>query len=164
MEPSQKPKNHGIIKFIGAVIVLGLAALGFSKLENKDVVVSNVASGDQSGTTPTGTTSTTTETTSASTYKNGTYTSTGSYNSPGGTEQVGISLTLNNDVVTSATFTPEAGDPTSKRYQSDFAAGFKALVVGKNIDSLNLTVVNGASLTPKGFNNAVTKIKTEAKA
>ncbi|KXK09170.1 MAG: hypothetical protein UZ21_OP11001000228 [Microgenomates bacterium OLB22] len=48
--------------------------------------------------------------------------------------------------------------------QGLFAEGYKTQVVGKSIDELKLDVVNGSSLTPKGFEDALQKIKTEAAA
>ncbi len=38
------------------------------------------------------------------------------------------------------------------------------VVVGKKIDEVQLTKVAGSSLTPKGFMDALEKVKTEAKA
>ncbi len=99
-----------------------------------------------------------------STYKDGTYTATGSYNSPAGPEQVKVTLVLKGDLVTDATVVSLATNPASKRFQGEFVTNYKELVVGKSIDSLNLTKVAGSSLTGKGFNDAVTQIKTQAKS
>lgn len=100
----------------------------------------------------------------ASVYKNGTYTATGSYGSPGGQEQIAVTLTLANDIITSSSVTPEAGDRTSLRYQNAFISGYQQYVVGQNIASVNLTYVSGSSLTPIGFDNALASIKSQAKA
>jgi len=51
----------------------------------------------------------------------------------------------------------------SQHYQSRFLSGYKQYVVGKNISSVNLTNVSGSSLTPIGFDNALTQIKAQAK-
>lgn len=95
-------------------------------------------------------------------YKNGTYTVTGNYVSPGGPRDIGVTLTLADGVVTDATFEGRATDPTSKRFQGEFGANFKPQVIGKNIEDLKLVKVSGSSLTPKGFNDALKKIKNEA--
>ena len=100
----------------------------------------------------------------SSTYKNGSYSATGSYMSPGGEDQIAVTLTIANDIVTAASVTPEAGDHTSARYQQKFISGYQGYVVGKNISSIYLTKVSGASLTPKGFNDALNQIKAQAKA
>jgi uncharacterized protein with FMN-binding domain len=99
-----------------------------------------------------------------SAYKDGTYTADGTYVSPAGSEQVGVTLMLADGIVTDAQFEGKAKNPASVRMQGQFSQGYKAMVVGKPIDELNLSVVNGSSLTPKGFMDAVAKIKTEAKA
>jgi hypothetical protein len=97
------------------------------------------------------------------TYKDGTYTQKGTYTSPAGAESVEVSVTLAGDVVTAATFKGEATNPGSVKNQGKFADGYTSLVVGKKIDDIALTVVNGSSLTPVGFMEALAKVKTEAK-
>lgn len=98
------------------------------------------------------------------TYKDGTYTAIGTYNSPGGMDKLKVTVTLKSNIITSATVVNMAGDKTSSRYQNMFIANYQSLVVGKNIDSVKLDVVSGSSLTPIGFNNALTTIKAQAKA
>lgn len=156
-----------IIKIIAGIAVLAVAGFAFWKLESNDAMQesANQNATDTAGmmVETTTTTSTTTVTTTAK-YKDGTYTKTGTYNSPAGSEQVEVTLTLKGDIVTDAVFVGKATNPGSKMAQSAFAAGFKTLVVGKNIDDIKLTVVNGSSLTPKGFMDALVKIQAEAKA
>lgn len=101
---------------------------------------------------------------SSSTYKDGAYTAVGSYNSPGGPDQIGVTLTLKNDIVTAVSINPMPGDRESKQYQAKFASGYQSLVLGKDISSVKLSAVSGSSLTPIGFNDAITKIKAQAKA
>ena len=97
-------------------------------------------------------------------YKNGTFSALGDYQSPAGMEEITVSLTLKNGVVTDASYKGTATQPKSKKMQEAFGAGYKQLVVGKSIDSLSLDVVNGSSLTPIGFLDAVKKIQAEAAA
>ena len=101
---------------------------------------------------------------SVSMYKDGTYSATGQYMSPGGLDKIAITLTLSNDIVTDVSATPEPGDNTSARYQDKFISSYKDYVVGRNIADINLTKVSGSSLTPKGFNDALAQIKAQAKA
>lgn len=96
------------------------------------------------------------------TYKNGTYQATGNYLSPGGQETIGITLVVQGDKVTDATVVSNATLPTSQLFQQDFAANFKTHVIGKDLASLKLDKISGSSLTPKGFNDAVSKIQAEA--
>ena len=100
----------------------------------------------------------------ASVYNDGTYTATGSYMSPGGEDQISVTLTLANDIITSVSAVSGAGDRTSQRYQNDFLSGYKQYVVGKNIATVDLTRVSGSSLTPAGFDNALAQIMAQAKA
>lgn len=98
------------------------------------------------------------------TYKDGTYTATGSYQSPAGAESIEISVTLKDNIVTATTFTPKATNEVSIKLQGMFAGGYNAMVVGKSLDEVKLDKVSGSSLTPKGWNDAIEKIKLEAKA
>jgi len=96
------------------------------------------------------------------TYKNGTYSLTQSYFTPGGPEDMGVSVTLKNDVITGATVTNEAKGGTAIQYQNLFIQSFKSVVVGQKIQDLNLSRVSGASLTTGGFTAALAKIMTKA--
>ncbi len=98
------------------------------------------------------------------TYADGTYAATGDYMSPAGSEEVKVSLTLKSGVITDATYEGTATMGKSQKFQAAFGEGYKEQVVGKSIDSLSLGIVNGSSLTPMGFMDAVAKIKTEASA
>jgi hypothetical protein len=88
------------------------------------------------------------------------YSATGQYGSL--PSSIGVSVTLVDDVITAVTVTPRATDPTSLDYQTRFAQAVPALVVGRNIDEVNLSKVAGSSGTPDGFNAAIQRIKAEA--
>ena len=95
-------------------------------------------------------------------YVDGTYTADGSYQAPSGTESITVELTLADDKITDITVTPHATDPTAKGHQAEFVGGIAEQVVGKDIDTLNVTKVSGSSLTSAGFKIAITAIKGEA--
>jgi uncharacterized protein with FMN-binding domain len=95
-------------------------------------------------------------------YTDGTYEATGSYTSPNGQEEVDVSITLESDIITAVTVTPEATNPNSVNYQNQFADGIAAVVVGQSIDEIEVSRVAGSSLTSGGFNEAVETIKSEA--
>ena len=95
-------------------------------------------------------------------YAYGTYSADGSYQSPGGQESVSVSITLEGDVVTAVTVTPHATSGNSKQYQTQFASGIADQVVGKDIDSLDVSRVAGSSLTSGGFNQALQQIRADA--
>lgn len=96
-------------------------------------------------------------------YKNGTYTNLGDYFSPGGNEQIEVQVTLKDDVIVSAEVKSLATRPISVKVQGIFIENFKPLVIGKNINDVVLDKVSGSSLTPKGWNDAIEKIKAVAK-
>lgn len=96
------------------------------------------------------------------TYKDGTYSEDGSYISPAGKQSVTVKLTLAANKVTAVTVTGHATDPTAKGYQSQFVSGISDVVVGKDIDTLNVSRVAGSSLTSGGFNAALKAIKADA--
>ena len=52
----------------------------------------------------------------------------------------------------------------SLEYQGKFAGGISNVVVGKNIDEIEVDKVSGSSLTSGGFNEAIEQIKQEAQA
>ncbi len=95
-------------------------------------------------------------------YADGTYTVTASYDSPAGMESLGVSVTVSGDIVTAAVVTSMAKDKKSSQFQDAFIAGYKVLAIGKNIADIQLSKVSGASLTTKGFNEALSVIKTQA--
>jgi uncharacterized protein with FMN-binding domain len=101
---------------------------------------------------------------STSTFRDGSYVENGSYQSPAGTAEITVKLSLANDIVTAVTVTGHASDPSAKQYQDDFISGISGQVVGKKISDLNVTKVSGSSLTSNGFRAAVAKIQNEARA
>jgi hypothetical protein len=103
------------------------------------------------------------ETPASSSYKAGSYAVVGSYQSPAGAEELGVTLSIDqNGIIQEAKTEILATNPASKKWQGTFTEGFTAEVVGKSIDGLSLNIVNGSSLTPAGFNDALTKIKAQA--
>jgi uncharacterized protein with FMN-binding domain len=96
-------------------------------------------------------------------FKDGEYSVVGEYTSPGGKESINVTLTLKDGVVTASEVKSNATLPISMKMQGDFIEHYQPMVVGKNIADLKLDKVSGSSLTPKGFNDALEKIKTQAK-
>lgn len=163
MEPAQQKNGKKIVAGVVVLFVIALLALGAKALTAKDDVP-QAASSQQPASTSDTTGTSNSSTATASTYKDGTYTATGSYDSPGGNQSVSVSVTLKSGVVTGSSVQEGANDPTAREYQQDFISGYKAFVTGKNIDSIRLSRVSGSSLTSSGFNSALQKIKDQAKA
>lgn len=140
-----------VVLALGAVVALGAAFFrdNPSQAKNED-------------TTTDTTVDNTPVTQNPKSYKDGTYQVSQSYQSPGGTEHFNLSITLANNTVTGASFTPGAVSPTGKRLQGQFSQGFQQLVVGQNIDQINLQAVSGASLTSAAFDQALEQIKQQA--
>lgn len=103
------------------------------------------------------------DTANATAYKDGTYTAKSEYYVPHGYETIQVTLTLKGDVVTASSIVNSESNPESASFQEDFAGAYKSYVVGKNIDSINLSYVAGASDTTDGFNEALAKIQAEAR-
>lgn len=170
MEPTQNNTRNTFTKIIAGIVVLGVAGFAFSRMDNLKTTESVPVVVDETPTStePISLPATSTEPGPAMSnnrvYKNGTYTADGVYSSPAGQESVSVTLTIRNDAVVSAVFLGKATNPSSIKNQEQFALGFKQYVIGKSVDSIKLTVVNGSSLTPKGFANALVKIKAKAKA
>ena len=97
-------------------------------------------------------------------FRDGTYSATGSYNSPGGIEKLGVTITLTADKVTKSDLDLLGGAGLSHSFQSAFASGYSGQVIGKDISTIKLGAVSGSSLTGMGFNAAVEQIETQAEA
>jgi len=95
-------------------------------------------------------------------YTDGTYTESGNYQAPSGTESVSVTITLAANTVTAVTVVGNGQDSNTQLYQEMFASGIGAEVVGKNIDDLKVAKVAGSSLTSGGFNDALATIKADA--
>lgn len=160
VQDETKKPSKAIVAII-VVVLLAVAAAGSFYLVNSN------KSTTESETAPTTTNNQTTDTTSdttASKFKDGTYSATGDYTSPGGQESIDVELTLAGNKITDVTVTPHPAAGTSVQYQTEFADNFKPLVVGKAINEVSLSRVAGSSLTSTGFNDALDQIKTDAAA
>lgn len=96
--------------------------------------------------------------------KDGSYSAEGAYTSPGGHQKVKVELTLADGVIDDIDVTPEAVDPQSERFQTDFADHVAQQVEGKTLAEADVSVVASSSLTSQGFNQALDKIAAEAGA
>lgn len=106
----------------------------------------------------------TSEATNPGGYIDGTYVAVGNYSTPGGTDSIGLTVTLENGIIVSTELEQHATSGNSAQFQGQFASGYADLVVGKDIDEVRLSRVAGSSLTSNGFNEALEEIKEEARA
>jgi hypothetical protein len=177
MNPQQRSKRREVIATL-AVLIVVVAIVGAATASNKkhNTLAAGTATGSSAtrtststastttGVTPAASTSATTSTTSGSGYTDGTYMATGSFSTPGGIDTITINLTLKSGIITATSATGTVNDRDGQEYQNEFISNYKQQVVGKNVDSVSLTRVSGASLTTQGFNEALSQIKQQAQS
>lgn len=95
----------------------------------------------------------------APSYVDGTYVARGWY---GGLSSITVSLTVSDNLVTEVEVQPHATDPTSLDLQRRFAAAVPQVVVGRRLDQVRLGQMAWSNGAPKGFTDALTKIKDDA--
>ena len=169
MESSNTSPNKAIIGIIVvALIAIAATAVIIATSKKDDTAntsdIDTAQTADTSDTANDTTDSANSAVDSSATFKDGTYTATGSYQTPGGQESIDVTLTLSGNTITDAKLTQNATGGEAAEFQSKFASGYKSLVVGKKITDVSLTRVAGSSLTPIGFNNAISDIENQAKA
>jgi uncharacterized protein with FMN-binding domain len=165
-------KNILVMAIVGIIVIAlvlggGYYFLNMNKTQDNEVVESQAQSpaGEENMTKEEGASGQgVTGEPQTSNYKDGTYSAEGKYAVHAGEEQIGVKITIKNGAITDVVVIQEAKLPMSKTMQADFAANFKPMVMGKNIDTLVLGKVSGSSLTPLGFNDAVNQIKAQAKS
>lgn len=93
-------------------------------------------------------------------YVDGQYSAEGQYG--GLPSSIGVTVTLAAHIVTDVSVTPHATDPTSLDLQKRFAAAVPSVVVGRDLDEINVDRLAGSSGTPQGFNAALERVKAQA--
>lgn len=100
-----------------------------------------------------------------SSYQAGTYEADGDYQTPETMTHITVSMTIDDaGTVEAVEVTPGAEIGNSLIFQTKFADGIADVVVGKNLDDLEVTKVAGSSLSSGGFNVAIAMIKAQAQA
>lgn len=163
MEQSNNNKIIAGAVIIAAVVLIAVAASMFSKKE-ETTSQSSTNSATQTSTDATTDTGSAAAVDSGNTYKDGTYTVSDTYSSPGGIEDIKVTLTLGNSTITDVAVVQEANNNESAEYQEKFQDSYKSKVVGKAISSLQLSRASGASLTTNAFNDALDQIRSQAEA
>lgn len=94
-------------------------------------------------------------------YTDGEYQIEGLYS--GGKKSIIVKMKLKNDTIDQVEVTPNTPNiKISFGLQKKFAEAVPEAVVGRPIDEVHLDKLAGSSLTTKGFNDALEKIKSEA--
>jgi uncharacterized protein with FMN-binding domain len=159
MEQSKKLSPVIVALIVIVLVSIAVAAVVIAQKPTEETAVTETTQENNTAETPASPSSSETVT-----YKDGTYTEKGRYVSPGGGESIDVTVTITNDIITSATVKGNATRGESKEHQADFIAGFKSSVIGKDIDAVSLSRVAGSSLTSNGFNTALKLIKADAQA
>lgn len=147
--------SHKAMAFLGLVAIVAVAGVTTG--------ASMASSGRAAGPSQAEAVKRATSASNPNQYKDGTYRAVGAYNTPESTEAISVSLTLQNGVVVASMADTNPTRPQSQRYQADFIRNYKAQVVGRSLDELDLQRVAGSSLTSDGFDAAVARIKVQAK-
>lgn len=122
------------------------------------------ASNDTTTSAGSSSTTSTSSMTSSSTYKEGTYSATVSYYVPHGTNSLTAKVTVSGKKITSVSVNDDYSDHESAMYIDSFESAIKSAVVGRDLGSLSLSRVGGATLTTQAFDDALTTIRNDAKA
>jgi uncharacterized protein with FMN-binding domain len=149
--------SGAIIGIIAVVVVLALAGF-FYEHHAKEQAQTSMVPAKKVSVQPT------TPPVAKSMFKDGTYTAEGDYITHVGQKHIKVTITLKNDIITTADVVNEADDPYSSRMQDSFISGYKPMVIGKDISKVHLGKVALSSLTPNGFNSALQTIEQQAKS
>lgn len=162
-----------IIAIIAVIAILGV---GGYVLQSNDTVSTETSTSEvvarPEETTPTEPTPTTEtpqspselatvpEVTNATVYK-----ARGEYLTPARTNHIiDVTLTLEDGIVTDADVVYDEGAGFSNPHQERFDGAYKAQVVGKRLDQINLSRVGGASVTSRSFNEVIADIEAQINA
>jgi hypothetical protein len=160
---SSNPSKKAIIGIVVVVLLVIAATAVVVQSGNNKSDSANVSTDAQS-TSETVSSSPSVAPASTTNFKDGTYTATARYNSPGGVQSITVKLTIAGNIVTDSSLQQTATEREDEQYQGAFESEYKSNVVGKKISELSLSRVAGASLTNDGFNSALADIENQAKA
>lgn len=162
----QKHISPGLISIIVIVLIASAAGTAyFFSQETEETDTISQTSLPQSTLTDSNSVSPNTQQgTTSDSYRDGEYSATGSYVTPGGSESVKVTVTLSDGTITNVSTVGSATRGDSAQYQSAFLSGYKSQVVGKSIDEVSLSRVSGSSLTSGGFNRAIEIIRNDARS
>ncbi len=163
-DDQQQPRRalHPSLISIIVVAILALGAAGIYALTQASTDADTPVASQQTTAGVTDEPTVSDSSASDASYKDGTYTETASYSTPGGSENLTVSLELKDGAISSISATGSATSGESSEHQGQFLSAYKSLVVGKSINAVKLSRVAGSSLTSNGFNAAIEKIKEDA--
>lgn len=92
----------------------------------------------------------------------GTFNGTGSYETPGGRQEIDVTVVVADGVVTGLRVDPAATNATSRRFQERFASAVVDTVVGRRVDEVEVGRLAGSSSTGTGFMAALDQVVRDA--
>jgi uncharacterized protein with FMN-binding domain len=141
-----------------------VTAAGFSLVGTLAGCASTTSADSSAGTSTASGSSATATSDNSTSYRDGTYSADGSYVSPGGQEEIAVTVTVKNDLITAVSVRTVSADSEAAQYEAQFASGISAVAVGKDLGSLNVGSVAGSSLTSHGFSEAIASIRSKAQS
>lgn len=162
MESSQTPTKAIIGLVVVVLLVVAATAAVIASSNNKGASSTNGSNTSSNVSSSTGSSSGSTA--SITNVKDGTYSATASYDTPGGVQDITVKLTIAGGSVSDSSLIQNASGREDEAYQSAFESEYQSQVVGKKISDISLNRVAGASLTTDGFNTALLDIANQAKA
>jgi uncharacterized protein with FMN-binding domain len=164
--PNNNKRQKMIASFI-VILAVVIVTIGVSASGRNQKPASTTASTSQPVATDSSNDATSTSSgtsTTPSNFKDGTFSASTNYETPGGLESMSVSLTIQNGTVTESTLQNKSNNHDSQQYQEEFASTYKSSVVGKKLSDLGSMLISGPSLTAEGFNEALQQIQSEARA
>jgi hypothetical protein len=141
-------------------LTAGLASLALLSLTG--CAVSGAASGAEDASNGSlGGTSGSSGSNSAS-YADGTYTVEAGYRAPSGQESIQVTLTIADGSVTDVASSAGSADREAAQFQRRFASAIRDEVLGRDLATLSVSRVAGASLTAHAFDAALDQIRSQA--
>lgn len=156
MQESKSP-NKGIITLVVIVLLVAAASAAVVLGSNKQPV-NNTSAASAVAASPSVSIS------PNATFKDGTYTATAKYDTPGGSQSMTVKLTVASGSVTDSSIQQTASSSEDQQFEDGFDSAYKSQVIGKKLSDINLHSVSGASLTTDGFNSALGDIAKQAQA
>lgn len=92
----------------------------------------------------------------------GTYSGSGSYETPGGPQRIDVTVVLSDGIVQTLRVDPAASNATSRRFQERFASVVVETVVGRPVAEVAVDRIAGSSSTGAGFMAALGQVVRDA--
>jgi uncharacterized protein with FMN-binding domain len=156
MDSNNGSGNKQIWVVLAVLIVIAIIVGGGALVAKGGDDESTEPSTSQSG-------NTSTKIDNSATYKDGTYTADSNFSTPGGRDNIALTLTIKDGVIADTSAKTMPPDNESVQFDQDFLDAYKKFVVGKSLSQVQVSRVAGASLTTQGFNNALEQIANQAK-